>query len=165
PLTRGWAYEGWVVRDRGSPDAVWLSYGQFLPNNIRKARFRDDTGLGPFSGYIDYERARSAEIHYPGDDWAGNPLALPVPGGLTPPLDLNGDAAAGVASRWTHVITIEPVYEDDGNRTEPPWQAQPFFLRPYDNAIGEAAPGEPRTIEFRPGALPHGSAHIRRPAG
>jgi hypothetical protein len=163
-LTKGWTYEGWVVRDRGSPDAVWLSYGQFLPNNIRKARFRDDTGIGPFSGFVDYERAMPGEIHYPGDDWIANPGAYPVPGAISLPLDLNGYAAAGEASRWTHVITIEPRHEPDGVRTELPWEATPFFLQPYGNVIGEAAPEQPRTIGFVPGSLPRGTARILRPA-
>lgn len=160
PLTRGWTYEGWVVRDHGTPDEVWVSYGQFVPNNLRKARLRDDTGLGPFSGHIDYERALPSEVHYPGDDWIANPLGHPVPGGLSLPFDLNGDQAAGEPSRWTHVITIEPNHEPDGIRTEDPWDAEPFFLRPYRNAIGEAPPAEPRAIGFVLDALPRGSATI-----
>lgn len=160
PLTQGWTYEGWVVRDYGTPGEVWMSYGQFLPNNLRKARFRDDTGLGPFSGFADYERALPTDVHYPGDDWVSNPLELPVPGGVSLPLDLNGDAAGGVPSRWTHVITIEPRYEPDGIRSEAPWEAEPFFLRPYGNPIGEAPAHAPRTIGFFPGGLPEGRATI-----
>ncbi|NIQ59452.1 MAG: hypothetical protein GWN71_40710, partial [Gammaproteobacteria bacterium] len=52
PLTRGWVYEGWVVRDHGSPEAVWVSYGKFTPNSFRRQDRRDDTGLGPFSGQL-----------------------------------------------------------------------------------------------------------------
>ncbi len=160
PLTTGWIYEGWIVRDRGTATEVWLSYGQFLPNSIRKARFRDDTGIGPFSGYTDYEQALLAEVHYPGDDWLANPHGYPVPGNLSLPLDLNGDIMTGEPSPWTHVITIEPRHQDDGSRTESPWDARPFFLRPYRNAIGEADAEQARTIGFAPETLPRGTARI-----
>ncbi len=160
PLGLGWTYEGWVVHDMGTNAEVWVSYGQFRPNNLRRARFRDDTGIGPFSGLNDWEQALQSLIRYPGDDFLANPHALPVPGGLPLPFDLNGNAAAGVASRWTHVITIEPWYEPNGARTEKPWLARPFFLRPYRNAIGEAAPGVARTIESHLATLPAGSARI-----
>lgn len=163
PLTRGWSYEGWIVRDAGTPDEVWLSYGQFLPNNLRKARQRDDTGIGPFSGRADYEQALISEINYPGDDWLGNRHGLPLPEGLSLPLDLNGDGEAGTPSRWTHVVTIEPRWEPDGIRTEDPWEARPFFLRPYRNAVGEASAAEPRTIHFFQDALPRGSARVLDP--
>jgi hypothetical protein len=160
PLTKGWAYEGWIVRDWGGPAEIWISYGQFLPNNLRKARFRDDSGIGPFSGFTDYERALSTEIHYPGDDWLANPAGHPVPGGLSLPLDLNGNAATGERSRWTHVITIEPRHEADGIRLEQPWEAKPFFLRLYRNVIGEDASAVPRSIAFVPQAVPSGAARI-----
>ncbi|HZD05260.1 MAG TPA: hypothetical protein VE173_10090, partial [Longimicrobiales bacterium] len=88
------------------------------------------------------------------------PQGLPVPGGLSLPFDLNGDAAAGEPSRWTHVITVEPRYEPDGIRAENPWEAEPFFLRPYRNPVGEAEPRAPRTIGFFPGELPRGRATI-----
>lgn len=158
PLTEGWMYEGWIVRDYGSPHEVWMSYGKFRPDGFRQVRFRDDTGLGPFSGKEDYERALPLEARVPGDDWIANPLGLPLPPGVSLPLDLNGDAEAGVPSRWTHVITIEP-YEE---RWEDPWTSRPTFLRPYRNPIGEAPPDEPRRVTFDPGTLPTGRAVVRR---
>lgn len=171
PLPAGWTYEGWVVRDFGSEEAVWLSYGKFevdaLPGPFhQRARFRDDVGLGPFSGRIDYVSAMEEEITMPGADWVANPLDLPVPGGLRLPLDLNGCVASEEQcrnasqepepSRYTHVITIEPTRD----RGEPPWLARPFFLRPYRNAIGEDGAGSPRVIEFFPDELPHGRAEL-----
>ena len=134
PLTRGWMYEGWVVRDHGTDDALWISYGKFEPDGFKRASIRDETGLGPFSGWVDFARALPDDIDIPGDDWLSNPLDLPVPGGLELPLDLNGDAANGIESRWTHVITIEPATEED----EPLLEERPFLLRPYFNPIGEA---------------------------
>lgn len=161
PLTIGWAYEGWVVRDYGTPDAIWVSYGKFTPNIFKKQNGRDDTGVGPYSGQLDYRQWNPLEIVMPGDDWVANPHGYPLPGTLTDgdlPLDLNGDLNQGVASRWTHVITIEPW----GPNREPemPWLARPFLLQPYRNAIGEGLVDEPRTIEYHPEFLPSGSATI-----
>lgn len=166
PLTRGWAYEGWVVRDHGTADDVWFSYGQFEADAFRKARFRDETGLGPFSGQIDYREAMPREIQFPGDDWVANPLDIDVPGDVPLPLDLNGCLAdPGICaaarqehgpSRYTHVITIEP-WED---RDTDPWARAPFFLRPYRNPIGEANYQTPREIGFFPADLPRGRARI-----
>ncbi len=158
PLTAGWTYEGWVVRDWQTPDEVWLSYGKFLPDEFRQARFRDDTGLGPYSGRVDYVRALPEDVFVPGDDWVANPLTVPVPGGLSLPLDLNGCVACGQASRWTHVISIEPFTDRD----EDPWAAVPFFLRPYWNPIGEADPEVPRKVLIRSQSLPFGDAQIVR---
>lgn len=157
PLTRGWMYEGWVVRDHGTADEIWLSYGKFEPDNFRKQRSRDNTGVGPFSGQIDYERWNPTEIVMPGDDWVANPHGYPVPGGLELPLDLNGNARSGAPSRWTHVITIEPQTEED----EDAWAARPFLLRPYRNPIGEAAADVPRTVEYVPDGLPRATAALR----
>lgn len=160
PLTEGWWYEGWIVRDFGAPDAVWLPYGKFRPDPLRQANTRDDTGLGPFSGRRDYEAALALQVRVPGDDWLANPLGFALPGGLALPLDLNGDAASGAASRWTHVITIEPW---GPNRASEPFMAsRPFFLAPYRNAIGEASAEEPRYIEFHPDALPMGTGVLLR---
>lgn len=160
PLTEGWSYEGWIVLDYGAADAVWLSYGKFRPDAFRQANARDDTGLGPFSGRRDYERALALQVRVPGDDWLANPLGLSVPGGLELPLDLNGDAASGTPSRWTHVITVEPW---GPNRDPEPFDViRPFFLTPYRNLIGEAPPEEPRSIEFHPGGLPSGTAVMLR---
>ncbi|MGH7698957.1 MAG: anti-sigma factor [Gemmatimonadales bacterium] len=158
PLTAGWTYEGWVVRDYNTAGAVWVSYGKFAPDNFRRVNRRDDTGLGPYSGQIDYRYVMPQEIVMPGDDWLANPQSLPVPGGLTLPFDLNGNAAQGAPSRWTHVITIEPW----GRNREPemPYDARPFLLQPYRNPIGEGGPEVPRVIEFYPGALPRGTATL-----
>ncbi len=157
PLTRGWTYEGWIVYDYGTPAACWISYGKFQPNNRSKQDQRDDTGLGPFSGQLDYERAMPDEIVFPGDDWVSNPHGFEVPCGLELPFDLNGEPALGIESRWTHVITIEPDTEED----EPPVGRSPFFLRPYRNAFGEGFADEPRTILYYPDDLPSGTARIR----
>lgn len=158
PLTVGWSYEGWAVRDYGTPDAVWLSYGKFAPDNFKRVRYRDDTGLGVFSGQQDYRYAMPLEVVMPGDDWLVNKFSVPVPGNLTLPLDLNGDATKGIPSRFTHVITIEPW----GPQREPemPHEAEPFFLRPYRNPIGEGTAEVPRTIEYHPAELPRGTATL-----
>ncbi len=156
PLQPGWTYEGWVVRDYGTANAIWVSYGKFLPDNRKKANRRDDTGLGPYSGQIEYSTAMEDEVYFPGDDWLANPHGYPVPGDLALPFDLNGDAARGIPSRWTHVITIEP--RTDGG--EDPWLARPFFLQPYRNAIGEGAADVGRKILFHPDELPRGSVRI-----
>ena len=166
PLTRGWAYEGWIVRDHGTADEVWLSYGQFETDPFRKARSRDETGLGPFSGQIDYREAMPLEIQFPGDDWVANPLDLPIPGDLTLPLDLNGCLAdraiceaAGQEwgpSRYTHVITIQPWNDRDVE----PWQRRPFFIRPYRNPIGETDWQTPRRVDFFPDELPRGKVRL-----
>lgn len=168
PLTEGWSYGGWVVWDHGTPGEVWVSYGTFRPDPFRRASVRDYTGLGPFSGKPDYTRVLPLAVSYPGDDWLANPLDLPVPGGLPLPFDLNGcmDTAEEClhrgeepgASRWTHVITVEP-YE---NRYENPWLARPSPIRVYMNPIGEAAPEVPREIRFMADDLPRGHAVIEQ---
>lgn len=155
-LSRGWQYEGWMVRDHGTEDACWLSYGKFEPDANGRLTNRDDTGLGPYSGKLDYERAMPEEIVFPGDDWVANPLGLPKPCGLDLPLDLNGEPALGIESRWTHVVTVEPATEED----EPHLEREPFFLRPYRNPIGEGPADEPRTVEFYPESLPRGTATL-----
>lgn len=150
-LTPGWIYEGWMVRDHGAPDAIWLSYGKFLPDAGGAVAARDDTGWGPFSGVEDFQTA--GEEEYPGDDWFSNPLGFPFPSVLTLPLDLREKNAQGVG-RWTHVITIEPI-SDQG---EPIGSERPFAIRPYRDGFGDAAPGTPRTITFRPEGVPRGEA-------
>lgn len=169
-LSRGWIYEGWMVHDYGTDDAVWVSYGKFEPDHFRRASSRDRTGAGPFSGQIDYEHALPEEVIMPGDDWVANPFGHPVPGGLELPFDLNGCLAsaaeceeAGQApgpSRWTHVITVEPAW-DEGEPHVGPDGPRPFLLQPYRNPIGEGTPATPRTIEFHPELLPRGTAVIR----
>jgi hypothetical protein len=158
PLTEGWVYEGWIVRNHGMANELWISYGKFKPDALRQSNSRDDTGLGPFSGLADYDRAFPFTIRVPGDDWLANPLGISMPGALSLPLDLNGDAASGVPSPWTHVITIEPW---SANReAELPAESTPFFLEPYRNAIGDGPPQQPRMIAFHPDRLPIGLAAI-----
>lgn len=162
PLTAGWLYEGWVVMDYGTPTAVWFSYGKFAPDDQRQVSGRDETGLGPFSGVLDYERTLPFDAIVPGDDWAANPLGVAVPGDLPLPLDLNGCLGSACPPEWagpsrfTHVITIEP-YND---RWEDPWVAEPFFLEVYRNAIGEADEEQGRTLILRTDRLPTGTARI-----
>lgn len=151
PLTPGWIYEGWMVRDIGAPDAIWLSYGKFLPDASGAVASRDDTGWGPFSGVEDFQTA--GEEEYPGDDWFSNPLGFPFPSVLTLPLDLREKDAKG-RGRWTHVITIEPI-TDQG---EAIGSERPFAVRPYRDDFGDAAPGIPRSITFRPDGVPRGEA-------
>ena len=158
PLTEGWSYEGWLVYDYGSPAAVWVSYGKFAPDNFKRVNSRDDTGLGPYSGRIDYETDLAFEVRMPGDDWISNPFDLPVPGGLTLPFDLNGEPALGIQSRWTHVITIEPWGPNREPELAP--EARPFLVQPYRNPIGEEGAQARRTIEYHPELLPSGTATI-----
>lgn len=153
-LRTGWTYEGWMVRDYGSAQAIWLSYGKFLPDQSGAVNARDDTGWGPFSGVLDFKTA--GEEEFPGDDWISNPLGYPFPATLTLPLNLreqNGDGSF----RWTHVITIEPAW----NRGEPIGSERPFLVVPYRDAFGGGGPGEPRAITFRPDGVPGGTATIR----
>lgn len=153
PLQPGWVYEGWMVRDIDTPGAVWLSYGKFLPDATGAVNSRDDTGWGEFSGVLDYLKG---EEEFPGDDWISNPLGLPVPGGLTLPLDLR-EKTAGGASRWTHLITIEPA----SDRGEPVTTPRPFTIRPYRDAFGDGGPGVPRTITFRADGVPRGEVVVQ----
>ena len=158
-LQPGWTYEGWVVRDLGTPGAVWLSYGKFVPDVTGAINARDDTGWGPFSGVLDFKTA--GEEEYPGDDWISNPLGFPLPGGLRLPLDLTEKNAAG-EHRWSHVITIEPVRD----RGEPLTTERPFPLRPYRDRFGGPSYGEvrpyglPHPITFHPQTLPRGVAEV-----
>jgi hypothetical protein len=151
PLTPGWTYEGWMVRDQGSPDAIWLSYGKFVPDQSGAVAERDDTGWGPFSGVEDF--ATAGEEEYPGDDWFSNPLDFPFPSVLALPLDLREKDAQG-RGRWTHVITVEPMTD----KGEAIGSERPFAVRPYADGFGDAAPGSPRTITFRPEGVPRGEA-------
>lgn len=150
-LTAGWTYEGWMVRDHGAPDAIWLSYGKFLPDVSGAVTTRDDTGWGPFSGVLDFETA--GEEDFPGDDWFSNPLGFPFPSVLTLPLDLREKNTQGVG-RWTHVITIEPM----SDKGEPIGSERPFAVRPYRDPFGDGGPGVPRTITFHPDGVPRGEA-------
>jgi len=153
-VREGWIYEGWMVRDYGGSNAIWLSYGKFRPDQTGAVNSRDDTGWGAFSGVLDFQTA--GEEEYPGDDWISNPLNLPFPSELTLPLNLR-EATAGGQSRWTHVITIEPAW----NKGEPLATEKPFLIRPYRDPFGNGAPGDPRTITFREDGVPRGTATIR----
>ena len=168
PLTGGWIYEGWMVYDLGTANEAWFSYGKFVTDEFKDARFRDSSGLGPFSGFVEpeYVFALPLEIQFPGDDWVGNPNGYPVPGDLPIPLDLNGCNPEVIPdcppeyvgpSRFTHVITIEP-YEDRDN--DDPWAAVPFFIRPYRNPVGIGSADEPRPIQYFPDELPSGTVTL-----
>ena len=146
-LQAGWTYEGWMVRDYGTPNAIWLSYGKFVPDQTGAVSGRDDTGWGPFSGVLDFQTA--GEEEFPGDDWISNPLNFPFPAALSLPLDLR-EKTAGGASRWTHVITIEPARD----RGESIGAERPFFMRPYHDPFGDGASDEPRVITFHDETIP-----------
>jgi hypothetical protein len=152
-LQQGWVYEGWMVRDIDTPNAVWLSYGKFLPDASGTVNTRDDTGWGEFSGVTDFLKG---EEEFPGDDWISNPLGYQVPGGLTLPLNLREKSATG-AGRWTHLITIEP----SSDRGEPVTTPRPFTIRPYRDPFGDGAPGTARTITFRADGVPRGEVTTR----
>jgi hypothetical protein len=146
-LQAGWTYEGWMVRDFGMPNAIWLSYGKFVPDQTGAVSGRDDTGWGPFSGVLDFQTA--GEEDFPGDDWISNPLNFPFPAELSLPLDLR-EKALGGGSRWTHVITIEPARD----RGEPIGSERPFFMRPYHDPFGDGDPAVPRVITFHDETIP-----------
>lgn len=153
-LDNGWTYEGWMVRDIGQPNAIWLSYGKFRPDYTGAVNSRDDTGWGPYSGVLDFRT--DGEEEFPGDDWISNPLGYPFPKELSLPLDLREKTASG-ALRWTHVITIEPAW----NGGEPIGDERPFLIRPYQDLFGDGAPGIPRTITYRPENIPSGRADLK----
>jgi hypothetical protein len=153
PLQPGWVYEGWMVRDIDTPNAVWLSYGKFLPDASGAVNSRDDTGWGEFSGVTDFLKG---EEEFPGDDWISNPLGYQMPGGLPLPLNLREKTTSG-AGRWTHLITIEP----SSDRGEPVTTPRPFTIRPYRDAFGDAGPGVPRPITFRADGVPKGEVVLR----
>ncbi|GLC25108.1 hypothetical protein rosag_16210 [Roseisolibacter agri] len=153
-LAPAWTYEGWVVRDLGASNAVWLSYGKFVTDDGGAVAEKDDDGWGPLSGIPDYLTA--GIDNFPGSDFLANPLGLPLPAGVTLPLDLRERDAAG-GSRWSHVITIEPATE----RGEAMGAARPFLVRPYRDPFGDAGAGRPRAITYRPDGVPHGTAELR----
>lgn len=165
PLRPGWMYEGWVVRDHGTSNSVWLSYGKFRVNSYGRANRQDNTGLGAFSGKEEYVDGHLARNHcFPGDDWvagaSANPFGLTLPGDLEAPLDLNGNADEGIESRWSHVITVEPAYsaeeESPASGHAAVLDARPFGVRPYFNEIGTAGPATARDIGFRGDEVPGG---------
>ena len=120
-----------MVRDIDTPNAVWLSYGKFLPDASGTVNTRDDTGWGEFSGVTDFLKG---EEEFPGDDWISNPLGYPVPGGLTLP---------------------------SSDRGEPVTTPRPFTIRPYRDPFGDGAPGAARTITFRADGVPRGEVTTR----
>lgn len=153
-LQAGWTYEGWMVRDIGEPSAIWLSYGKFVPDWTGALNQPDDTGWGPYSGVLDFRRARLED--FPGDDWISNPLGFPWNPALTLPLNLREKDAAGRV-RWTHVITIEP----SRDRGEPISAERPFFMRPYADPFGDLGPGVARTVTLHAESMPHGTVEVR----
>ncbi len=164
PLRAGWIYEGWIVYDYGTATECWISYGKFLPDGFREVNTRDDTGLGIFSGQVDYVNAMPVDVDMPGDDWVSNIHGMPVPCGLTLPFDLNGQRAdeppafEEIPSRWTHVITIEPIFD----RGEDLLAERPFVMQPYRNPFGQGPPNEGREVEYHPEFVPGGTATIVR---
>jgi hypothetical protein len=153
-LGAGWTYEGWMVRDFGTPQEIWLSYGKFVPDWTGALNQPDDTGWGPFSGVADF--ASSHLEDFPGDDWISNPLHYPFPSALSLPLNLREKDAAGKL-RWTHVISIEPLLD----KGEPIGTERPFFLRPYFDPFGDLNPGMPRTITFHKEVVPTGRVAVQ----
>jgi len=155
-LQPSWMYEGWIVRNYGTADEVWISFGKYRPDFFGLLTSRDDTGSGPYSGDEDYLNAGVEDV--PGDEYTtaevADQLGLHIPGDLEMPILLNEvDPATGEAV-WTHVITIEPAFDED----EPLYTNDPFVLRPYRNPIGEGGPGEPRVIQFVPENVPTATA-------
>lgn len=159
PLEKSWLYEGWIVRDYGTPGEIWVSYGKFRPDILGLLTSRDDTGSGPFSGDEDYLNGGVEDV--PGGEWnttrVADVLGFTMPGGLELPLALDAvDPVTGDAV-WTHVITIEPSWDEGENLN----LRRPFFLQPYRNPVGEGRPGDPRLIEFK-GGMPSGEARLAR---
>jgi len=157
-LQPSWVYEGWIVRNYGTPEAVWISFGKYRPDFFGLLTSRDDTGSGPFSGDEDYLNAGVEDV--PGDEFTTDEVAeqlgFQLPGDLELPLLLNAmDESTGRAV-WTHVITVEPAFEED----EPLYANQPFLIRPYRNAIGAGGPEQPRLIEHFEDQVPR--AVVRR---
>ena len=153
-LQAGWTYEGWMVRDIDTPNAIWLSYGKFVPDWTGALNQPDDTGWGPFSGVTDFRNAGLED--FPGDDWISNPLNLPWRADLPLPLDLREKDAAGKL-RWSHVITIEPAFD----RGEALTTERPFFMRPYVDPFGDLPAGAARTVTLHLATMPAGSVTTR----
>jgi hypothetical protein len=157
PLQRGWTYEGWIVRKPGTPDEVWLPYGKFVPDQLGLLTSRDNEGSGVFSGDADYVNGGVEDV--PGGEWTttrvSNQLGLSVPGGLTLPLALDAVDSTTSEAVWYHVISIEPIADED----EPMLTDRPFLLRPYRNPIGAGGPGVPRLIVYQHND-PYGDARV-----
>lgn len=157
PVRASWVYEGWAVFHHGRPDEVWVSYGKFRPDLLGLVSSRDDTGSGPYSGDEDYLNAGVEDV--PGEEWTTDRIAVQIgvslPSGVSVPFDLDSEDPVTLEAEWTHVITIEPAF-DEG---EPMFQGHPFVIQPYRNPIGvggegcreiqpHACPGDPRTILY-----------------
>lgn len=149
PLQPGWTYEGWIVSQ--TEPRVWISYGKFRPDELGLLSSRDDTGTGPFSGAQDFRNAGVEDV--PGEEWTSTEvsdrLGLTLPASLDVPLLIDGVDASGKAL-WHHVITVEPAFDID----EPLMSGRPFPVQPYENPVGSAGPGVPRTIELAADRLP-----------
>lgn len=160
PLKPSWLYEGWIVRDFGTADEIWIPFGKFRPDKFGMLSSRDDTGSGPFSGDEDYLNGGVEDV--PGDEWTtskvADQLGVRLPGDLDLPLAVDAVAPETGEAVWTHVMTIEPAF-DEG---EPLYADRPFILRPYRNPIGEGRPGDGRVIKFYEAELPRAEARIRR---
>jgi hypothetical protein len=144
PVRAEWTYEGWAVFHYGRPDEVWVSYGKFRPDL-------------PYSGDEDYLNAGVEDV--PGEEWTTDDVATQIgvslPAGVRVPFDLDAEDPVTLEAEWTHVITIEPAF-DEG---EPMFQGNPFIIQPYRNPIGvggegcreiqpHACPGDPRVIGY-----------------
>ncbi|HEX7119625.1 MAG TPA: hypothetical protein VF212_12595 [Longimicrobiales bacterium] len=151
PLRPGWIYEGWIVYRYGTPEEFWISYGKYRPDVHGLLTSRDNTGSGVFSGDVDYVNGGVEDV--PGEEWTTDRLGYEMPGGFALPLAVDAvDPATGDAV-WTHVITIEPGFDE----FEPLLTERPFLVRPYRNPIGAGGPGVPRVIEYV-GLVPSGQA-------
>lgn len=142
PLEPGWIYEGWAVHDWGKPDAVWISFGKFRPDERQLLTSRDNTGSGPNSGDPDFRNGGVEDV--PGEEWTTPNAAYSFPAGMKLPLQLDSVDASGQAM-WHMVITIEPASDE----TEPLRTEKPFLLQPYQDPIGAGPPQQPRTILFQ----------------
>jgi hypothetical protein len=150
-LASGWVYEGWVVHMPGTAQQVAISYGKYAPQSGGELSGRDSDAGGPFSGA---PGDLMAGPPFPGGDFvAANGNA--VPGGLTLPVDFNGEDAVNGDSEWMHVISIEPTF-DQGEST---LDAVPFQLKPFGNPFGDGGPTDLRTIEPL-SALPSGTVSV-----
>lgn len=150
-LASGWVYEGWVVFELGTAQQTAISYGKFRPQTDGALSGRDDNAAGIFSGA---PGDLSAGPPFPGGDFVlanGNT----VPGSVTLPADFNADDVITGDSQWTHVISIEPAF-DEG---EAELESVPFLLKPFGNPFGDGGPTDPRTINQMV-ALPGGTVTI-----
>jgi hypothetical protein len=151
PLTAGWVYEGWIVFQPGTANQVAISYGKFTPQSDGTLTGRDSDAAGPLSGA---PGDLMAGPPFPGGDFVSSNGGS-VPGGLTVPVDFNGDDAVMGDSEWMHVISIEPAF-DVG---EAPLAEVPFQLKPFGNPFGDGGPTTARTIApLAP--LPTGTASL-----